>query len=129
MPAPKSNEVRKIIVNLIKQNILTNIQIAQVVDVDPSTVSNIYKLYRNTGSIEPKPHRGGNPGWFLDSDYPLLKQLIDKDNDATLPELAQMFEEKTGDLPALSTLSDALKKLGITRKKKLKSPPKEIEKT
>jgi transposase len=117
MPAPTSSEVRKIIVNLIEQGKLNNLQIAKIVGVSPNTIGNIYQLYKKTGSVEPKPHRGGNPGWFLDSDYPLLKQLVDEDNDATLQELARMFEAKTGDLPAISTLDDALTKLGITRKK------------
>lgn len=125
MPAPKSNEVRKIIVNLIKQKILTHVEIAEALEIDPSTVNNISKLYKKTDSIEPQPHRGGNPGWFLDSDYPLLQQLVNKNNDSTLEELARLFEEKTGELPAISTLNDALKRLNITRKKKRKQPPSE----
>ena len=129
MPAPKLKEVRKIIINLFEQNILTQLQIAEVTESDPSTVRSICKLYKETGSVEPKPHRGGNPGWFLDSDYPLLKQLVAEDNDATLAELARKFEEKTGDRPAISTLHDALEKLGITRKKKRKLLRKEIDQT
>lgn len=129
MPAPKSNEVRKIIINLIKQNILTNLQIAQVIEADPGTVNNIYQLYKKTGSIEPKPHRGGNPGWFLDSDDALLRQIVNEDNDATLAELAHAFQAKTGELPAISTLFDALVRLGITLKKKRKLPLKETDRT
>ena len=117
MPAPKSNEIRKIIVNLVEQTTLTQIQIAKIVEVDPGTVNNIYQLYKKTGSVEPKPHRGGNPGWFLDSDYPLIQKLVKENNDLFVWELAELFEKETGDLPAESTLGDALKRLGITLKK------------
>ncbi len=129
MPAPTPSEIRRVIVSLIKQGLLSREEIAAAVEVNVSTVHSIWSLYKKTGSYEPKPHRGGNPGWFLEEDYPLLQKFVNENNDATLKELADRFEKETGDRPAISTLDSALNKLNLTRKKKRKSPRNETETT
>jgi arginine repressor len=47
-----------------------------------------------------------------------LRELVEADNDATLVQLAERLDERTGVRVSGSTISRTLSKLDITRKKK-----------
>ena len=48
----------------------------------------------------------------------MLRGLVEEQNDATLKELQEKFRDKTGIMVSSGTLSRALKKLKLPRKKK-----------
>jgi transposase len=89
-------------------------QIARRFLVSVSFVTRLLRLHRSTGSLEPKPHGGGNPAALGPKDLERLRELVRKQPDATLEELRQ----RLGASCSLMTISRALCKLGLPRKKK-----------
>ena len=90
-------------------------QIARRFLVSISFVTRLLHLHRSTGSLQPKPHGGGNPAVLGPEDLERLRELVRQQPDATLEELRQ----RLGALCSLMTISRALRKLGLPRKKKI----------
>jgi len=90
-------------------------QIARRFLVSVSFVTRLLRTYRNTGSLEPKPHGGGNPPVLTPEDLERLRELIRQQPDATLEECRQ----RLGTSCSTMTISRALDKLGLPRKKKV----------
>ena len=66
------------------------------------------------------PYTGGNQPKLKAEHLEILANLVEVDNDATNFELAQRIFERTGIQVSIWTISRALKKLNITKKKLLK---------
>ncbi len=92
--------------------------IAKRFKVSKDFVQRLLKRYQNEGTIEPKPYTGGNQPKLKSEQLQILITLVEEDNDATNSELAEKIVLLTGILVSASTISRALKKLNITRKKK-----------
>jgi transposase len=99
--------------------------LAERFTVAPKTVQGYLTLFRETGSVAPRPRTNGPrpmvDGKALDD----LRSLVEQTSDATLDELADQLA--SGDQVVVSrfTVSRALQRLGITRKKKRFMRPSE----
>ena len=93
--------------------------IAKRFKVSKDFVQRLLKRYQNEGTIEPKAYTGGNQPKLKEEHLQILITLVEEDNDATNSELAERIFLKTGILVSASTISRALKKLNITRQKKV----------
>lgn len=78
----------------------------------------LWKRFQTTGSVRPKAHAGGQVSVMDKDRLSILRDLVRQRNDATLVELQGQFRQKTGLQVGTGTLSLALKKLGLSRKKK-----------
>jgi transposase len=112
---PYSQDLRKRVLQTIQRGDGSVRQIARRFLVSASFVTRLLRLYRGTGSLEPKPHGGGNPAVLAPEDLERLGELIRQQPDATLEELRQ----RLGASCSTMTLSRALRKLGLPRKKKV----------
>src|SRR3954454_22279438 len=83
--------------------------------VSVSFITRLLQLHRSTGSLEPRPHGGGNPAVLSPEDLEQLRELVRRQPDATLEELCQ----RLGASCSLMTISRALRQLGLPRKKKI----------
>ena len=110
-----SQDLRKRILDTVQRGDGTLGQIARRFLVSVSFITRLLQLHRSTGSLEPKPHGGGNPAVLLPEDLEQLRELVRQQPDATLEELRQ----RLGDSCSLMTISRALRKLGLPRKKKI----------
>ena len=90
-------------------------QIAGRFLVSVAFVTRLLQLHRSSGSVEPRPHGGGNPAVLTPEDHGRLREFIAKQPDATLQECAAHL----GASCSLATISRALSKLGLPRKKKV----------
>lgn len=89
-------------------------EIAEVFRVSLSFVSRLLKRRREAGTLEPEPH-GGGPRRVLDAaDRWRLAGLVAEHNDDTLEELRR----RGGFACSPTTIWRALRRLGLTRKKK-----------
>jgi transposase len=109
-----SQDLRKRILDTVQRGEGSLRQIARRFLVSVSFVTRLLRLHRSTGSLEPKPHGGGNPAALGPKDLERLRELVRKQPDATLEELRQ----RLGASCSLMTISRALCKLGLPRKKK-----------
>ena len=109
-----STDLRQRIVSAVERHDGSIRQIARRFQVDPSFITKLMKRFRQTGSLEPKPHGGGRSPAFDQDDLERLRQRVAERPDATLQELRQFMGMKG----SLAAIGRALRKLDITRKKK-----------
>jgi transposase len=110
-----SQDLRQRILDTVQGGDGTLGQIARRFLVSVSFITRLLQLHRSTGSLEPRPHGGGNPAVLGPEDLEQLRELVPKQPDATLEELRQ----RLGVSCSLMTISRALRKLGLPRKKKI----------
>jgi transposase len=112
---PYSQDLRQRILETARHGNATVKQIAARFLVSVSFVTRLLQLHRTTGSLEPRPHGGGHPAVLTPEDLPRLRQFIRDQPDATLEECRRHL----GSSCSLATLSRALFRLGLPRKKKV----------
>jgi transposase len=117
---PYSQDLRQRIVDTVQRGEGTVRQIAERFLVSISFVTRLLQLHRSSGSVEPRPHGGGNPAVLTPEDLERLREFIRERPDATLRECA----DHLGTACSLATISRALSKLGLPRKKKV---PRAVE--
>jgi transposase len=109
-----SNDLRERIVAAVERGEYSQREIAALFGVDLATVVRLLQRYRQTGSIQPKPH-AGVPARKLDGQAEAqLLELVRQQPDITLAELC----DRLGIPCCLMTIARALERLKITRKKK-----------
>ena len=111
-----SIDLRERIVSAYEQGQGSQQALADRFHVSLSSVERLLRLKRETGSLEPKPHRSGHQPIINEDDFPLIEDLL-KD-DLIQEELAQRFTEQTGRSVSQPTISRVLRRMEITRKKK-----------
>jgi transposase len=112
---PYSEDLRQRIVDTALRGDGTLSQIAERFLVSVSFVTRLLQLHRTTGSVEPRPHGGGHPAVLTPEDLERLRELIREQPDATLEECRRHL----GSSCSLATISRALSRLGLPRKKKV----------
>jgi transposase len=112
---PYSQDLRERIVATARRRDGTLRQIAERFLVSISFVTRLLQLHRTTGSVDPRPHGGGHPAVLTSEDLERLRALIRDRPDATLEECRRHL----GSSCSLATISRALSRLGLPRKKKV----------
>src|SRR3954453_23781126 len=112
---PYSQDLRQRIVDTVQRGEGTVRQIAERFLVSVSFVTRLLQLHRSSAPAEPRPHGGGNPAVLTPEDLDRLREFIRERPDATLQECAAHL----GTPCSLVTISRALTKLGLPRKKKV----------
>jgi len=113
MPIPLSNELRSKIIQH-KQNGEKESDIAKWLVINKSTVTKIWKAYRERNTIEPKPHKKGRKPAFDNETMNKITTKIKEQPDITLEELVGEFNLNI----SISALCRKLQKLDLTRKKR-----------
>jgi transposase len=112
---PYSQDLRRRILDTVARGEGSLRQIAQRFLVNISTIVRLLNQQRQTGSADPKPHAGGRRPALGPDDVERLRELIREQPDATLDEL----RDRLGVGCSRMAISRALKKMGLTRKKKV----------
>src|SRR4051812_33848355 len=112
---PYSQDLRQRVLDTVRRGEGSLRQIARRFLVSISFVTRLLRTHRNTGALEPKPHGGGNPAVLTPEDLERLRELIRQQPDLTLEECRQ----RLGLSCSTMTISRALRKLGLPRKKKV----------
>lgn len=110
-----SEDLRRRVVDAVERREGSMRQIARRFVVGLSFVVRLMRRRRDTGSIAPKPHRGGRRSALGPEGQERLRRLVRKQPDATLAEL----RHRLGVACSLMAVSRALRRLKITRKKKV----------
>src|ERR1700754_4144283 len=111
---PLSNDLRQRILKAIDNHEGSRRKLATRFCVNPSTITRLLQLRRQTGSFQPRPHAGGvTPA--LDHDaLERLRKLVEDTPDAPLEALKQ----ERGGSGSKMIICRALQKLGLPMKKK-----------
>jgi len=113
-----SNDLRTKIIEAYQKKVGSLRQLAERFSVSFSFVARLVKRFRETGSVAPKPHRGGAQSKLDLVDLFTLRDLSNQHPDATLAELSELFFKRTGIQVNGSTIGRKLRQLRISRKKK-----------
>ncbi len=92
-------------------------QLALRFEVSKPSVERFVKLWRTTGSLQPKPHAGGRARSVKADEEPVVEQWVEAENDLTQAELAQRFTAETGRGVSPRTMGRVRARLDFTRKK------------
>lgn len=114
MPAPYSLDLRRKIMDAYQRGEGSAKKMAARFSVSRNFVDRLIQRYRQTQSVAPKPRGGGNPLAFSAPQEEVLQQTLREYPDATLAEL----RDRTGMSCSLETISQTLKRLNLTRKKR-----------
>src|SRR5512135_2152494 len=112
---PYSQDLRKRVLDTVQRGDGSLRQIARRFLVSISFGTRLLQLQRSTGSVRPRPHGGGNPAALGPEDLERLRESVRQQPDATLEELRQ----RLGASCSTMTISRALRRLGLPRKKKV----------
>jgi transposase len=114
---PYSKDLRLRIVHAYEHREGSMRQLATRFRVSLSCVRDLLTRYRATGDVAPKPHGGGYPAKLDASGCDALKTLVHATPDATLQELCTRLSATHQVRVSQATVSRALTKLGLPRKK------------
>src|SRR4051794_17477037 len=112
---PYSQDLRARILDTVRRGDGSLRQIALRFLVSVSFVTRLLRTHRTTGTSRPRPHGGGHPPALSPEDLERLREVIRQQPDATLEECRQ----RLGVGCSTMTISRALRKLGLPRKKKV----------
>jgi len=93
-------------------------EVAELFGVSMAFVNKMLRLHRAGSDLAPRPHGGGHTPCLEARHHKLLRAAVAANNDATLGELREHLAAKSRVVVSDSTISRALKALGLPRKKK-----------
>ena len=114
---PYSRELRLRIVQAYENHEGSMGQLAARFRVSLSCVRDLLTRYRAIGDVAPQPHGGGSPAKLDPAGCDALKALVQATPDATLQELSAQLSRTQQVTVSPATISRALTKLGLPRKK------------
>jgi transposase len=93
-------------------------EVADSFGVGTTFVDKVLALHRAGEDLAPRPHGGGYPARLLPRHEKMLRSQVRRRKDATLEELRSHLEEQAGLAVSAATVSRALTRLDLPRKKK-----------
>ena len=112
-----SVDFRQKIIDVREAENLSIRALASRFQVSKHFIETLLKRYQETGSVQPRPHGGGARPKLNTEQLSQLESLVEKHNDATLAELAEMLHQETGITLSPTTIHRRLKKMGYSLKK------------
>ena len=112
-----SIDLRQKIVDAYAEGNVSQRQLAKQFRVALSFIEKLLKQHRETGNIAPKKRLHQTPTKLNAEQLKVLGHLVEENNDATLEELRDLLEQKTGVRIGRSTVDRMLGKLEFTVKK------------
>ena len=110
-----SRDLRQKIVDAYNNKEGSYRQLAKRFRVSLSFVQNLLKRYREVGTLEPKPHGGGQTPKLTPEQRALVPQLVAEDEVATLDQLCERLEQRTGVRVSRATMGRILKHFQLPR--------------
>jgi transposase len=86
----------------------------------------VYRLkqrYREAGTLAPKPHGGGHGPLVDEAGGEFIRGVLAEASDLTLNELCERYEGRFACKVSKSSMDRALRRLDLTRKKRLSTTP------
>lgn len=114
-----SLDFRQKIVDTYLEGGISQRQLAERFKVALSFVEKLLKQYRETESVAPKIRIQQTPTKLNEQGLNVLKEIVEANNDATLSEIRNQLEKKTGILIGRSTVDRMLQMMEISLKKNI----------
>lgn len=118
MPAPYSLDLRSHLIKAIEEEQQSIAEAARRFLVSYDFAYDLWKRYQQTGSLEPKKVGGQTPPKVDKAGEELIKGWLQERPDLTLRALCDRYQQDVGITVAKSSMDRALKRAGISFKKK-----------
>jgi len=119
MPAPYSLDLRRKAVLACEEGGGTQKEIAEQFGIGYRTLKEWLFLKKITGDVKQKEHINRGPLPIInDKGLSFIKRLVEKKPDIIISELRELYNNKFQVEVAVGTMSNALSKLNLRRKKK-----------
>ena len=118
MAAPYSLDLRERVLRAVDESPLTVEEIAVQFHVSERAIYRWLALRKQTGSVAPKPHAGGRRPGVDETGGKLLRQWVEEQNDRTLAEYIELYEQNRSVRLSRSAMHRALVRLDLPRKKR-----------
>jgi transposase len=119
MPAPLSLDLRERIIEAWQEEGLSRFELAERFSVGAATAYRYVVRFEKSGSVAPLPNVGQTDHLIDDLGLEVVRRLVAEGMDRTIAELRDYYQEETGLSVSPATMSRALARLGLTRKKRL----------
>jgi transposase len=123
MPQPYSYDLRQKVIQSIELGGMSQLQAAAIFQISRSTINRWCQRKSLTGDYQAKPNLPPGNGHKI-TDWDQFREFAKVNGDQTQVEMAKLWPGKISD----RTISRALHKIGLTRKKKLTDTEKEMKK-
>jgi len=114
MPKPYSYDLRQKVIQAIKLDGLKIKEASEIFNISRNTIRLWLKRQRETGDFRALPNQPPGNGHKI-TDWLKFANFVANNGDKTQAQMAQLWPDKISE----RTISRALKKMGLTRKKKL----------
>ena len=112
-----SLDLRQKVVAAVLRGDSTVEEVATSFGVGLTFVKKMLRQHRETGDLSPRPHGGGHVPRLADKHLKLLRREVERSPDKTVPALRDHLAERAGLSVSTPTVSRALSRLGLSRKK------------
>ena len=119
MPRAYSLDLRARVIAACEAGDRTRAEVARQFDVAPATLYDWLHRWRADAVLTPRLQRRGRISGL---DRAVLRELLEEQNDRTLAEYADAYEQRTGRRYSLSRICTALKELKLSRKERRYAP-------
>jgi transposase len=116
---PYSLDLRQRVVKAYEQDQGSIADIAEMFDVGQSFVKKMIRQWRSTGDLTPLPHGGGRAPSLQHKQLRLLQSKVRQQPDVSLEELQTHLHAEAELLVSHATISRALSRLDLPRKKRV----------
>ena len=112
-----SLDLRQKVVAAVERGDSTIEEVASTFGVGLTFVKKMLRQHRETGDLSPRPHGGGHTPRLSVRHLKLLRSEVARHPDKTAAALREHLEERAGVAVSRPTVSRALSRLGLSRKK------------
>lgn len=119
MPGAYSMDLRERVIAACEAGDRTRSEIAEQFQISEGTLYDWLRRWRSEQSVAPAAHAGGHTS---EVDAAVLRELVEGQNDRTLPEYAELYAQRTGRRYSPSHLSRMFKELKLVRKRRRYAP-------
>jgi transposase len=119
---PYSNDMRRALLAAYEKHEYSQRAVAHLFGVSPTTVRNIVRRQRETGTPDALPRGGGRTKTLAQPVHDRVRQLLLRRNDMTLAALCAQIDQEDKTRVSVSTLCRLLQHLDVPRKKRRSTP-------
>ena len=119
---PYSQDLRVRVVAAYNNHEGTQRELARRFHVSPSFVQGVLRHYRETGSMEPRPHGGGYPRVINERELQIVARLMREHPTATLSRLCEEFDALAHYRPSRATMWRAVRLVKTSAKRSGSDP-------
>jgi transposase len=112
-----SLDLRQKVVAAYKRGEGTIDEIASLFSVGPTFVKKMLRLHREGDDLSPRPHGGGHTPKLSDKHLQVIRAEIARNNDVSSQELRELLRKRASVEVSQPTVSRALARLNLPRKK------------